>query len=94
MKGMKHFSKIGYTRGVKKDIPRWACEKERIEEVYLYQMEKLNSDEIFGRNCPKDMLVNIRTLFDGMPEPKLGSRKQRRYDNRGSSAIWNDESEF
>ena len=54
---------------------------------------KLNGDKIFGYLDPRNTQCDLRDIFKGVTLT-AGSRRQKRYDNRGSSEYWNDGSEF
>jgi hypothetical protein len=43
---------------------------------------------------PRKSQFNLREIFLGMVKLTKGSRKERKYDTRGSSGCWNDDSEF
>jgi len=42
---------------------------------------------------PRKGIPHLREFFSDVAL-KIGSRKERKYDKRGSSALWNDDQEF
>jgi hypothetical protein len=53
----------------------------------------MNGDKIFGKMDPRKTQFNLREVF---PAVKLvaGSKKEKRFHQRGSSSVWNDDHEF
>lgn len=54
----------------------------------------MEPDQIFGKMDPRKLGFNLREVFAEANQYNFNWRKQRRYDNRGSSANWNDDHEF
>lgn len=92
-KGMKYFNKVGYTQNKMKEIPRWCADMELLDKMVVFQKKIMSADKIYGKMDPRRTQFNLREIFPAA-RLVLGSRKQKRYDNRGSSAVWNDEHEF
>jgi hypothetical protein len=67
---------------------------ELLDKIVMYQKKSINGDEIFGKMDPRRGVPTLREVFQANVNPIPGSRKQRKYDYRGSSAIWNDDHEF
>ena len=90
---MKFFTKVGYTQNNLKEIPRWCSDMKLLDKMVLLQQKVHTADQIFGKMDPRKTQFNLREIF---PTVKLvlGSRKQKRFDQRGSSNVWNDDHEF
>lgn len=54
----------------------------------------MDSDVIFGKMDPRRLGFNLREVFAEANSYSFGWKKQKKYDYRGSSAIWNDDQEF
>ena len=95
-KGLKFFTKVGYTKERLKAIPRWCTDMKLLDRMVMFQKKNstgaYNIDEIFGKFNPRQLELNLFELF-GPPNAR-NIKKQNRYGKRGSSAIWNDEKEF
>jgi len=95
-KGLKFFTKVGYTKERLKAIPRWCTDMKLLDRMVMFQKKNstgaYNIDEIFGKFNPRKLELNLFELF-GPPNAR-NIKKQNRYGKRGSSAIWNDEKEF
>lgn len=94
-KGLKFFTKVGYTKERLKAIPRWCTDMKLLDRMVLFQKrhtQAYNCDTIFGKLNPRLLELNLFELF-GAPNAR-NLKKHNRYNNRGSSAIWNDDKEF
>eukprot|EP00350_Pseudokeronopsis_sp_OXSARD2_P012965 CAMPEP_0170565752 /NCGR_PEP_ID=MMETSP0211-20121228/79391_1 /TAXON_ID=311385 /ORGANISM="Pseudokeronopsis sp., Strain OXSARD2" /LENGTH=169 /DNA_ID=CAMNT_0010886713 /DNA_START=1741 /DNA_END=2251 /DNA_ORIENTATION=- len=88
---MKFFTQVGYTQRKHKPIPRWCSNPDYFFKVLRHQKKYANADDIFGIVDPKDQQFNLREVFEGfkiMP----GTRKAKKFDQRGSSANWDQNS--
>lgn len=90
--GLKYFNKVGYTDKNKKPIPRWATDMELINKVIAVQKKNMDPDEVFGKIDPRVLSFEHSMFFGG--EGLSNLRKERKFNNRGSSANWNDVLEF
>jgi len=67
-----------------------------LDRMVIYQKQKMvdqyQPDEIFGKFDPRRLDLNLYELF-GPPNTR-NLKKQQRYQQRGSSGVWNDEKEF
>ena len=92
-KGLKYFNKVGYQGPDNKAIPRWATDDKLILKVQAYQKQNLNPDVIFGRLNPQQLKnqFNLEKIFS----KGMNADNYEDVDfERGSSANWNDNSEF
>ena len=83
---------VGYQGCDKKSIPRWATDYELLLKVLDYQKQHINPDHVFGSLNPK----KVQEQFDLEKVFSKGTNAED-YDDieeRGSSADWNDNSEF
>ena len=91
-KGNKHFTQVGYANGPdQKAIPRWAADNNKIEKIVRNQNSNLKSDEIFGKMKPKGSNAFVSQILRDYKENFNHSENDI---ERGSSADWNDDSEF
>ena len=65
-----------------------------LDAVVVHQRRHFRNEDIFGKMDPRQSQFNLREIFKGMVTLTKGSRKERKYDTRGSSGCWNDDHEF
>ena len=92
---MKYFNKVGFVGGDQKIVPRWAADDELLARTLLYQNEKMEPEQIFGRFDAR-MLKDQTILNAAFSNNETGSALAtcKIGEERGSSAEWNDDSEF
>ena len=92
-KGLKYFNKVGYQGFDNKPVPRWATDDKLLAKVINYQKQTMNPDKIFGKLNPQrvEAQFNLEKVFSkGL---KADAYEVEEFE-RGSSANWNDNSEF
>jgi hypothetical protein len=65
-KGLKYFTKVGYTKERLKAIPRWCTDMELLDRMVIYQKknpEIYSEDCIFGKLNPRQLELNLFELF-------------------------------
>jgi hypothetical protein len=85
-KGLKYFTKVGYTKERLKSIPRWCTDIELLDRMVIYQKKNpslYDTDKIFGKFNPKALELNLHELFGAQIR---NLKKQMRFNKRGSSA--------
>jgi len=82
----KYFKDIGYAGDDRNAIPRWACNEEALLDVKMWQDHHMNAQNVFGRLNPRKVATEevLDQLFEFTND----------YNERGSSALWPENSEF
>ena len=83
---MKYFRKVAYTQEMNKPIPHWAADRDLLDRVAVHQRLTENGEKVFGMIDPRKFQFELREVFQGLVNLIPGSRKQKKYDQRGDSA--------